>query len=180
MNEGRANTTLKCKTLAVKMHMTENFNINIKIKKYMSKLTPWNRVLLEKLTGPQPVQKFLSFYRNCTHKCPPRVPVLSQTNPVQVCSSQLLKIHFNIIFPSTPRSSKQSLSIIFPAKPLHAPLLSPIRATCSGHHIILDKNMSFWFETSFYSLLRSGVIQHFQIHLTKWWLFVQKIKKKCK
>ena len=30
----------------------------------MSKLTPCNRVLLEKLTGPKPVQKFPVSYRN--------------------------------------------------------------------------------------------------------------------
>ena len=35
-----------------------------KDKNYMSKLTTCNRVLLEKLIGPQPVQKFPAFYRN--------------------------------------------------------------------------------------------------------------------
>jgi len=29
-------------------------------------LTPWSRVLLEKLTGPQPVKKFPTFYGNLT------------------------------------------------------------------------------------------------------------------
>jgi len=42
------------------------------------------------------------------HKSPPPVPNLSQINHVHV-PIPLLKIHFNIIFPFTPRYSKRSL-----------------------------------------------------------------------
>ena len=49
--------------------------------------TPRSSVLLEKLTGPQLVKKFPAFYgsRSCitafTH-IPPRVPILSQIDPI--------------------------------------------------------------------------------------------------
>ena len=95
--------------------------------------TPLSRVLLEKLTGFQLVKKFPAFYGNqrfitAVTECPPPFPTLSQLDPVHTPTSHFLKIHLNIILPSTPGSPKWSLSFKFPHKnPVHA---SPLPHTC--------------------------------------------------
>jgi len=43
-----------------------------------------------------------------------------------------------MILPSTPRSFKWFFPSGFPTKTLYTPLLSPIRATCTAHLILLD------------------------------------------
>ena len=47
------------------------------------------------------------------HNCPSPVLILSQIVPIHIPTSHFLKIHFCIIFPSTPGSPKWSLSFRF-------------------------------------------------------------------
>ena len=61
------------------------------------------------------------------HKNPPFVTILSPRNPVHASPPHFLKAPFDIIFPSTPRSSKWPLSL---RSPDQNRLLSPIFATC--------------------------------------------------
>ena len=63
----------------------------------------------------------------CIHKWPTPVPTLSQLDSVHTPTSHFLKIHLNIIIPSTP-ASKWSLSLRFPHQnPVYASSLPHTR-----------------------------------------------------
>jgi len=103
-------------------------------------LTPWCRVLLEKLTGFAASQEIPRISRNPKvhyriHKRPPPVSILGQPYPVRIPTSYLLEIHTNIIHPSTPTSPQWSPSLRFPhLDPIHPPLLTHTRHTPSPSH----------------------------------------------
>jgi hypothetical protein len=99
-------------------------------------LTPWCRILFEKLIVTQLVRKYPAFLWNSkvhyrVRTSPPLDPILSRLNPVP-------KVNLNVILPPTPRSFQWSL----PFGPSNQNPVntspSPMRATCPAHLILLD------------------------------------------
>ena len=106
-------------------------------------LTPWCRVLLEKLTGLQLVKKFPAFLgtpRFITALISVRHLSLSWASPIQSIyphpnswrSILILYTHLRLGLPSGLLTSG------FPTNTLYTPLSSPICATCTAHLILLD------------------------------------------
>ena len=105
-------------------------------------LTPWSRVLLEKLTGSQLLKKFPAFYGTrtfITAFTSTRHLSLSWASSIQSISphptswrSILIFFHLRLGLPNGLFPSG------FPTKTLYTHLLSHIRATCPAHLILLD------------------------------------------
>ena len=102
--------------------------LNGKVHTYL--LTPWSRVLLEKLTGSAASQEIPRTLWNPKvhhhiHKCQPSVPILSQLHPVSTPPTSLryiliLSSHLRLGLPNGLFPSG------FPTRTLCTPLPSPI------------------------------------------------------
>jgi hypothetical protein len=82
---------------------------------FIHSLTPWCRILFEKVIVTQLVKKYPAFLwkpkvHYCVHTGSPLDPILSQLNPVHPIDPCLPKVHLNVILPPTPRSSQWSLA----------------------------------------------------------------------
>ena len=106
-------------------------------------LTPWCRVLLEKLTDLQLVKKFPAFHgtrRFITALTSVRQLSPSWANPIQsiyphhTSWRSILKLSTHLRL----RLLSGLLPSGFPSKSLYTSLSSPIRATCPAHLILLD------------------------------------------
>ena len=123
-------------------------NVHLSVKNFLSfsllsKSThSMKQSLLWKLTSSHLVKNFPAFYGTqrffATFTSDHHLfqPEPDQSSPCPPPQSHFLQIHFNIILPSTPGSSKCSLSFRFPHQnPVH-PSLPPY--TCLAHLILLN------------------------------------------
>ena len=133
-------------------------------------LTPWCRVLPEKLTGFVANQEIPLILWNPkvhyrTHKRSPPVPILSQLHPVPTTPYYFLKIHLNIVLPSTSWSPQSSLSLRFP----HQDLVhnSPFLHTC--HMPRCSTKLPFRTSPTRYrpSRLMRWLIRFITLHITR-------------
>ena len=106
-------------------------------------LTPWCRVLLEKLTGLQLVKKFPAFHgtqrfiTTLTSLCQLSLSWASPIQPIYPHPTSwrsilILSTHLCLGLPSGLLPSG------FPSKTLYTPFSSPICATCPAHLILPD------------------------------------------
>jgi len=135
----------------------------------MNWITPQSRVLLENLIVTQLFKKFLAFYETWRFitvltKPSPLQPILNQCTQSIIPPHYFLKIHSNVIFSSTLKSSKWRLeqktnkyeSKVFTVKFIFLLLFSPL----NSFHVLDTWPILHWF---FSLLIGSCVI------FEKWW-----------
>jgi len=75
------------------------------------------------------------------HKWQPMVHILSHIHPVLTSSPYFPKLHSNIIFPSTSRSSMSSLPFRFSNQNFVYIIISAMRATFTAHHKLWSSSL---------------------------------------
>ena len=117
--------------------------MSTKVCKLTDLLTPWCRVLLEKLTGLQLVKKFPAYHgtrRFITSLTSVRHLSLSWARPIQSIYPHSTSWRFILILSTHLRLGLPTglFPSGLPTRTLYTPLSSPIRATCPAHLILLD------------------------------------------
>jgi hypothetical protein len=105
------------------------------------------------------------------HKSLPLVPIQSQINIVKTHRNNFCKIHFNIIFPSTPMPFNGLFSQVFSPQPYMHLSTPPICVMCPTHLVLLDfisETMSICRQTVLMAetyMLQKGVGNIFKPHI---------------
>jgi len=105
-------------------------------------------------------------------KRPPPVPILSQIDPVHAPTSHFLKIHLNIILPSTPDLPSGLFLLGFTTKNLYVPFLPHtcymLRSSYTSH--MQDTTKAFRIVTMFVTInlqtFRTHVYDRLQYHIS--------------
>jgi len=129
-------------------------------------LTPWNRVLTEKLTGSQLVKRFPAFYgtrkfiaafTTARHLSLSWASSIQSIPPHHTSWRSILILFFHLRLDLTSSLFPSGL----PTKTLYTPLLSPIRATCPAHLLYFITRTMLgeyrWLSSSLCSFLHSLV-----------------------
>jgi len=128
-----------CKTLCLvwgALHIPDlsehNYTSTIRYNKQTNKITSWSRVIPEKLTVSQLVQKFTAFYGTqrfiTAFKSAWHLSLLRGRAIPSMPSIPLYNIRFNFILPYVSRSSKWLLSTRFPHQ--NSVSISPVSHIC--------------------------------------------------